>query len=99
MILEWQTALAEAAEMSRRGVGGLQKVRHLYPDPGLFLPSAKLTRGTADPDSLGIGLGSILATSRSQLETDNKSWEGETSLEPLTPFRCDKGKKCKGEYI
>lgn len=49
MILEWQTALAEAAEMSRRGVGGLQKVRHLYPDPGLFLPSAKLTRGAVDP--------------------------------------------------
>lgn len=51
MILEWQAALAEAAQMSRRwgGEGGPQKVRHLYLDPGLFLPSAKLTRGAADP--------------------------------------------------
>lgn len=49
MILEWQAALAEAAEMSRRGARGREKVRHLYLDPGLFLPSAKLTRGAADP--------------------------------------------------
>lgn len=70
----------------------LQKVRHVHPDPGLLPPSAKLTRGAADPRLLGVGLGNIIATSLSQLETGNKSLEGETSSEPLTPFRCDKGR-------
>lgn len=74
------------------GSRGLQKVRRVRSDPGLLPPSAELTRVAANPRFPGIGLASILGTCLSQPETSNKSLEGETSLEPLTPFRCDKGR-------
>lgn len=74
------------------GSRDLQKVRRVRSDPGLLPPGAELTRGTADPGFPGVGLESITVTSLSQPETGNKSLEGETSMEPLTPFRCDKGR-------
>lgn len=69
MILEWQAALAEAAEMSRQGCRGPAEGQTCPLDLGLFPPRAKLTRGAADPRLPGVGLGSIIATSLSQLET------------------------------
>lgn len=86
--------------MSRQGGRGPAGGQTSLPRPGALSSQCKINQRRCRPQaSLGVGLGSIIAASLSQLETDNESLEGETSLEPLTPFRCDKGINCQRKCI